>query len=219
MQLLTEVLSILNEATYKPIIADVGSHMVLAGKTATPETIADLINRQNNLKDIEKEYKELTKKKPIESYAVHKFGKKVHQLIIGLYWYKYHVKGDERTFNNFVKVTGLTPDEIKDVATNNTDDIKQVFKDFKLSWIPEQKEHWVKFTPSERQAIVRNELANLAQGQTASVSGIDLATHVKSKYHLSDDLDSLRKSIDVILSNMPGLDKYRKRGKTVRSDS
>lgn len=216
MIILNEILDILNEAIYKPIIADIGGHLAHAGFDATPENIADIINKNNDIKTIKKEYNELTKKHSIDNMITNKFDKKVHQFIVGIYWLKHHTS--KKTLEAFLNISNLDKDDIDNIVENHIDDIKKVFKDFKPSWIPTNKVNWAKeFNPEQRRVIVGQEILNLSKGKLASVTGMDLAKSIKAKYNLNDDIDSLRRTIDVILRNNPHLDKYRVIGRTEKS--
>lgn len=211
MKLIQELAGVLSEAIYKPEIAVIGSNLELADMDSSPKHIAHLMGREEDLGVITKEYNELTKKHVISTYATKKFAPDVHKLIVGLWYLKNH--HDNKTPEEFEHACGLSVEVAREIASKHMNDLKHAFPEFKISWIPATTTGWsAEFTPAQRKAIVSQEIISLAKNRPASVSGMDLAKKIKSKYKLKDDVDSLRRNIDLILSKTPHLAKWRVNG-------
>lgn len=75
--------------------------------------------------------------------------------------------------------------------------------------LDELKKSWKDFSKEEQKTKLKKYFEDMANGRHGSVAAIDAAKHFKAMLKLSDDVDSLRRTIDKTLETMPELDRYR----------
>lgn len=73
----------------------------------------------------------------------------------------------------------------------------------------ELKKSWKDFSKEEQKVKLKKYFEDMSNGRHGTVSAIDAAKHLKATLHLSNDIDSLRRTIDKTLETMPELDRYR----------
>lgn len=197
------------------ILQQVNEAIEDVGKSTLKKVMGHLANAGMSMDDVSKFFKnpktdkwmkELTKDGKDPSSFVSTADQDVHKLILALY----AKKAGMRDADDMANAIGMQPIEMINLVHNKVEELTKHWPGFKPNFFPEPKTKFVeRFKAGERNETIKKHMEELANNKHGSVAAIDVAKFLIKKYNLSDDEESLRRSIDKVLESMPELDRYR----------